>query len=340
MGNLAAKIARLEKKMKAILFTKYGSPDVIQLAEVEKPTPNEDQVLVKVLAASANPLDWHRLRADPFLVRLGEGFFKPKNPKLGADMAGVVEAVGGNVTEFKPGDEVFGSVGAGGFAEYVCGREKYLALKPANISFEAAAAAPVVGFTALQGLRDTGQIQAGQKVLVNGAAGGVGTFAVQIAKSYGTEVTGVCSTRNLEMVRSIGADHVIDYTREDFTRNGRQYDLIYDAVGNRSVAAYKRALTPQGICVIAGFTSLPRLFEHMLLAPLLSKSEGRQVRSMGIAKTEKQDLLFIKELLETGKIVPVIDRRYPLRETAEALRYLEKGHARGKVIVTVADNDK
>ncbi|MDQ3398447.1 MAG: NAD(P)-dependent alcohol dehydrogenase [Deinococcota bacterium] len=208
-------------------------------------------------------------------------------------------------------------------------------MKPANVSFEAAAAAPVVGYTALQGLRDTGQIQAGQKVLVNGAAGGVGTFAVQIAKAYGAEVTGVCSTRNLEMVRSIGADHVVDYTREDFTRNGQQYDLIYDAVGNRSVSAYKRALTPQGICVIAGFTTLPRLFEHMLLGPLMSKSGGKRVGSMGVANVNKQDLLFIKELLETGKVVPVIDRRYPLSETAEAIRYLEEGHARGKVVIGV-----
>jgi NADPH:quinone reductase-like Zn-dependent oxidoreductase len=322
--------------MKAILYTQYGSPDVLRLTEIEKPAPNEDQVLVKVVAASANPLDWRRMRANPFLVRLGDGFFRPKNPKLGADVAGLVEAVGANVTEFKPGDEVFGSVGAGGFAEYVCAREKYFALKPPHVSFEAAAAAPVVGFTALQGLRDTGQIQAGQTVLINGAAGGVGTFAVQIAKSYGTEVTGVCSTRNLELVRSIGADHVVDYTREDFTRNGRQYDLIYDAIGNRSVSDFKRALAPQGICVVAGFTTVPRLLEHSLLGPLLSKSGGKRVASMAVAKTTKEDLLVLKELLETGKVVPVIDRCYPLHETAEALRYLEKGHARGKVIVTVA----
>jgi NADPH:quinone reductase-like Zn-dependent oxidoreductase len=322
--------------MKAILYTQYGSPDVLRLAEIEKPVPNDDQVLVKVMAASANPLDWRRMRANPFLIRLSEGFFAPKNPRLGADVAGLVEAVGANVTAFKPGDEVFGPVGAGGFAEYVCAREKHLALKPPHVSFEAAAAAPVVGFTALQGLRDTGQIQAGQKVLINGAAGGVGTFAVQIAKAYGTEVTGVCSTRNLELVRSIGADHVVDYTGEDFTRNGRQYDLIYDAIGNRSVSDFKRGLTPQGICVIAGFTTLPRFIEHNLLGPLLSKSGGKRVASMAVSKTTKEDLLVLKELLETGKVVPVIDRCYPLQETAEALRYLEKGHARGKVIVTVA----
>jgi len=321
--------------MKAILFTKYGSPDVLQLKEVEKPTPKDNEVLIKVHAASANPLDWHRMRGEPFLARMGEGFLKPKNPKLGADIAGRVEAVGSNVTEFQPGDEVFGSVGAGGFAEYVCAREKYFVLKPGNLSFEEAAAAPVVGFTALQGLRDTGQIQAGQKVLINGASGGVGTFAVQLAKSYGAEVTGVCSTRNLDMVRSIGADHVIDYTREDFTKNGRHYDLIYDAVGNRSVSDYKRALSPHGICVIAGFTSLSRLFEHMVLGPLVSKTGSKQIGLQGIATTPKKDLLVIKELLEAGKVVPVIDKSYPLSETAEAIRYLEKGHARGKVVITV-----
>jgi NADPH:quinone reductase-like Zn-dependent oxidoreductase len=222
----------------------------------------------------------------------------------------------------------------------VCAREKFFALKPANISFEAAAAAPVVGFTALQGLRDTGHIQAGQKVLVNGAAGGVGTFAVQIAKSYGAEVTGVCSTRNLDMVRSIGADHVVDYTREDFSRNGQRYDLIYDAVGNRSIFDYRRALTPQGVCVIAGFTSFSRLISHLILGKLTSRVGGKQVLFMGIAKVEKADLTIIKELLESGKVVPVIDRSYPFSETAEALRYLEKGHAQGKVVINVATTEK
>ena len=321
--------------MKAILFTRYGSPDVLQLAEVEKPVPNEDQVLVKVVAASANPLDWHRMRAAPFLVRLSDGFLKPKNPKLGADVAGIVEAVGGDVTEFKPGDEVFGEIGSGSFAEYACAREKSLVLKPANVSFEAAAAAPVVGLTALQGLRDAGKIQAGQKILVNGAAGGIGTFAVQLAKSYGTEVTGVCSTRNLDMVRSIGADHMVDYTREDFTRNGRQYDLIYDTIGNRSVSDYRRALRPNGICVIAGFTSMLRLFEHMILGPMTSRNSDRKVGMMGVANPNKEDLLCIQELLATRKVVPVIDRCYPLQETAEAIRYLETLRARGKVIISV-----
>lgn len=321
--------------MRAIRFTKYGPPDLLQLIEVETLSPDPDQVLVRVHAAAANPLDWHRMRGAPFLARIGDGLLKPKNPKLGADIAGRVEAVGSAVTQFRPGDEVFGSVGSGGFAEYVCAREKNLAHKPGNVSFEEAAAAPVVGFTALQGLRDMGHIQAGQQVLVNGASGGVGHFAVQIAKAYGAEVTGVCSTRNLDMVRSIGADHVIDYTREDFSRTGQRYDLVYDSIGNRSVFAYRRALKPHGICVIAGFTGFSRLLEQMVLGKLLSKEDGRNIGGMGMAKVSKDDLLVIRELLETGKVKPVIDRSYPLGETAEAIRYLETGHARGKVVVTV-----
>jgi len=324
--------------MKAILFPRYGSPDVLQFTEVEKPVPNENQVLIKIVAASANPLDWHRMRGEPFIARMGEGLRKPTDTRLGADVAGRVEAVGKNVTEFKPGDEVFGAIGAGSFAEYACTREKNLVLKPANISFEAAAAAPVVGLTALQGLRDTGQIRAGQKVLVNGASSGVGNFAVQLAKSYGTEVTGVCSTGNLEMVRSTGADHVVDYTRADFTRNGQQYDLIYDAIGNRSVSDYRRALKPGGKCVIAGFTSLPRLFEHMILGPLMSRGRDKKVGMMGVSNANKADLLVIRDLLETCKVIPVIDRRYPLGETAEAIRYLETMHARGKVIILVGQD--
>lgn len=323
--------------MKAILFNKYGSPDVLRLEEVEKPTPKENQVLVKVMAAAANPLDWHRMRADPFLVRLGEGFFRPKNPRLGADFAGRVEAVGKDVTEFQPGDEVFGE-GIGGFAEYVCAAERIVVHKPANVSFEEAAAVPVVGLTALQGLRHAGEIQPGQKVLVNGASGGVGTFTVQLAKSFGAEVTGVCSTRNLEMVRSIGADHVVDYTKEDFTRNGQQYDVIYDAIGNRSVADYRRALKPQGSCIIAGFTTIPRLLEHALLGGWTSRTGNKKIGLMGVAQPNKKDLIIIKELLENGKVVPVIDRRYPLDETAAAIRYLETGRARGKVIITVENH--
>lgn len=320
--------------MKAIVFTRYGLKDGVQFTEVAKPTPNDDQVLIKVHAAAANPLDWHRAAGEPILARMGGGFRTPKNQKLGADFAGVVEAVGKNILEFKPGDEVIGSVGAGAFAEYVCTREPYLVKKPAHISFEAAASAPVVGLTALQGLRK-GQLKAGQKVLVNGAAGGIGTYAVQIAKSYGAEVTGVCSTRNLDMVRSIGADHVVDYTREDFTRNGERYDLIYDAIANRSIFAYRRALTPHGICVIAGITTLARLFEHALVGRLISREDGRKVGLMGMANVNKPDLVTLVEYLETGKIVPVIDRSYPLTETAEALRYLYAGHARGKVIISV-----
>lgn len=322
--------------MKAIVYTEYGSPDVLQFKEVEKPTPKDNQVLVKVHAASANPLDWHYMRGAPFLARLDGGLQKPKNPKLGADIAGTVEAVGRDVTTFKPGDEVFGAAsGLGGFAEYAVSREDVVVLKPANISFEEAASTPVVGFTAIQGLRDTGQIKPGQKVLVNGASGGVGMFAVQFAKASGAEVTGVCSTRNLDLVRSIGADYVIDYTKEDFTRNGKQYDLIYDAVGNRSVMAYQRALSPNGRCVIAGFTTLPRLFEHIIVGGLVSKIGSKTIGLMGTAQTNQKDLLVIKELLESGKVKAVIDKRFPLSETAEAIRYLESMRARGKVIITV-----
>jgi NADPH:quinone reductase-like Zn-dependent oxidoreductase len=311
---------------------------VLEFKDVEKPTPKDNEVLVKIHAASANPADWHTMRATPFLARLVNGFFKPKNPRLGADVAGRVEAVGGSVTQFQAGDDVFGCMSLNemsSFAEYICAREDVLVLKPANMTFEQAAAVPLAAFTALQGLRDTGHIQAGQKVLINGASGGVGTFAVQIAKSFGAEVTGVCSTRNLDMVRSIGADHVIDYTREDFTNNGQQYDLIYCAVGNRSTTDYMRALKPQGVCVIAGFTNLRLLFEFMLLAPRRSKAGGQQVGLMPTMKPNKQDLAFLKELLESGKVVPVIDRSYPLSETAEAIRYLETGRAQGKVVITV-----
>jgi len=318
--------------MKAIVYTEYGSPDVLHLKEVEKPTPKENEVLVKVQAASANPADWHLMRAEPFLARLENGLFKPKITKLGADVAGRVEAVGKSVSQFQAGDDVFGELPLnvlGSFAEYVCASEDALALKPARLTFEQAAAVPLAAFTALQGLRDKGQIQPGQKVLINGASGGVGTFAVQIAKSFETEVTGVCSTRNLDLVRSIGAAHVIDYTQEDFTQTGQRYDLIFDAVGNRSVSDLRRALSPNGICAVAGFTSLSRLFQVMFMG-------GKKIGLMDTAKGNKKDLLFIKELLEAGKVIPVIDRIYPLQEVPEAIRYLEAGHARGKVIVTVS----
>ena len=314
--------------MKAILFTEYGSPDVLQFKDVEKPVPGDNEVLIKVYAASANPLDWHSMRGAPFLARVEFGLQKPRDPRLGADVAGRVEAVGKNVTQFQIGDEVFGDIFKGSFAEYACTNEKLLAAKPANTSYEAAAAVPVAALTALQGLRDKGQIRSGQKVLINGASGGVGTFAVQIAKSYGTEVTGVCSTRNLDLVRLIGAEHVIDYTKEDFTSNGQRYDLIFDTIGNLSVSGCQRALSPNGICAIAGFTTMFHLFQVMLFG-------GKKVGMMETAKADKKDLLFIKELIEAGKVASVIDRTYKLSETAEAIRYLETSRARGKVVITV-----
>ena len=324
--------------MKAIVYEKYGPPDVLQLKEVEKPTPKDDEVLIKVHAASANPADWHLMRGAPFLARFEMGFPKPKK-RLGVDVAGRVKAVGSNVTQFQPGDEVFGdkfASGWSGFAEYVAVAENRIALKPANLTFEEAAAVPLAAFTALQGLRDKGQIQSGQKVLINGASGGVGTFAVQIAKSFGAEVTGVCSTRNLEMVRSIGADRVIDYTQEDFTKNGPTYDLIYCAVGNRSAADYKRALNPNGICVVAGFTTMSHmLFQVLFLGAWVSMTGSKKLGPMGTVNVNKADLNFMGELLEDGKVVPVIDRHYTLGEVAEAIRYLEEGHARGKVVITV-----
>mgnify|MGYP001138531848 FL=1 len=324
--------------MKAIVYTKYGPPDVLHLEEVKKPALNEEKVLVKVYAASINAGDWHMLTADFFPMRLmGVGLFKPKNTILGADIAGCVEAVGRSVKQFRPGDAVFGDVfglGSGSFAEYVSVPESALALMPSNVSFEQAAAIPVAAVTALQGLRDQGHIQPGQKVLVNGASGGVGTFAVQIAKAFGAEVTGVCSTRNLEMARSIGADHVIDYTKEDFTQNGRQYDLILAVNGYHPLSAYKRALTPQGIYVFIG--GLPaQTFQSLLLGPFMSKSDGRKMTSV-MKKANQKDLLFIRDLLEAGKIRPVIDECYPLSKTAEAFRYFERGHARGKVVITIA----
>ena len=320
--------------MKAIVYTKYGSPDVLQLKEMEKPTPRDDEVLVKIHAASVNAYDWHFLTADIFLIRfMSGGILKPKDTRLGADIAGRVEAVGRNVKQFRPGDEVFGDIGHGGFAEYACAPENRLALKPSNLSFEEAAAVPMAALTALQGLRDEGQVQPGQKVLINGASGGVGTFAVQIAKLFGAEVTAVCSPRNLDQARSIGADHVIDYTREDFTKNGQQYDLIFAANGYHSLSAYKRALAPKGIYLMAGGT-MAQIFEAMLLGSWMSEKGGKKTGGVA-AKIDQKDLGSIKELIEAGKVKPVIDRRYPLSEAAEALRYLGAGHARGKVIITM-----
>jgi NADPH:quinone reductase-like Zn-dependent oxidoreductase len=319
--------------MIAIVYQKYGSPDVLKLEEVEKPTPKDDEVLIKVYAAAVNAADWHLLRGKPFLVRLmGFGLLKPKNKILGADVAGRVEAVGRNVKQFQPGDEVFGTI-RGGFAEYVCAHENALELKPANISFEEAAAVPMAAVTALQGLRDKGQIQPGQKVLINGASGGVGTFAVQIAKAFGAEVTAVCSTRNVDMVRAIGADQVIDYTQADFTQIGQQYDLILAANGYHPISAYKRALRPKGRYVMSG-GSMAQMFQAMLLGPVISMT-GRNKMGNLMARPKQKDLDFMKELLEAGKVIPVIERRYPLSETAEALRYVEEGHAKGKVVITV-----
>ena len=314
--------------MRAIVYQKYGSPDDLELQEVDKPTPADGEVLVRIHATSANPLDWHFLRGTPFVVRAMAGLLKPKHQILGADVAGRVEAVGGKVTQFQPGDEIFGCGNPlGAFAEYLCLPEKGVVLKPANLSYEQAAAVPVAALTALQALRDKGQIQPGHEVLINGAAGGVGTFAVQIAKSFGAEVAGVCSTRNLEMVQSIGADRAIDYSKEDFTRTGERYDVILDLVGNRSGSDYKRALHANGILVAAAS-------ESVLRTQWMVMTGGKNMVSM-LTKPNHKDLGFLKDLLETGKVSPVIDRSYALSEVAEALRYLEKGHAQGKVVITV-----
>ena len=321
--------------MRAIVYTEYGPPDVLQFTEVAKPTPKDDEVLIKVRAASLNALDWRLMRGGPYIVRMLFGLRKPtiaQPGRPGRDVAGQVEAVGRNVTQFKPGDEVFG-VCSGAFAEYVCVIEDKLALKPANISFEDAAAVPVAAISALQGLRDKGRIQRGQKVLVDGASGGVGTFAVQIAKSFGAEVTAVCSTRNVDTARSIGADQVIDYTREDFTQSGQRYDLIIAANAYHSIFEYRRALSQDGIYVMAG-GGWAQILQAVLLGPLLSLI-GRKKMCLFMANINTKDLVLLKDLLEAGKVVPIIDRRYPLSDVAEALRYLEEGHARGKVVITM-----
>jgi NADPH:quinone reductase-like Zn-dependent oxidoreductase len=320
--------------MKAIVRTQYGAPDVLQFREVEKPTPKDNEVLIKLHAASVNPLDLFTMRGAPW-IRLIPGLRTPKDKRIGVDVAGQVEAVGRNITQFKPGDEVFG-VCRGAFAEYACATEDKLARKPANISFEDAAAVPVAAITVLQGLRDKGRIQPGQRVLVDGASGGVGTFAVQIAKSFGAEVTAVCSTGKVDTARLIGADHVTDYTREDFTRSGQRYDLILGANAHHSIFDYRRALSRDGIYVVVG-GGLARIFQAMLLAPLLSLI-GRKKTYFFIANINQKDLVFLKELLEAGKVVPVIDRRYPLSDAAEALRYLEERHAQGKIVLIIGHN--
>lgn len=323
--------------MKAIVYEAYGTPDVLRLQEVEKPTPKDDQVLVRVRAFSVNKREWIMLTGDPFITRMVMGALqKPKYPIMGGDIAGIVEAVGGGVTRFKAGDAVFGDIGDygfGGFAEYVAVTEKALTLKPAGISFEQAAAIPTAGYTALQALRDKGQVKAGQKVLVNGASGGVGMFTVQIAKFYGAEVTAVCSTKNMEMARSLGADRVIDYTKEDVTKRSEQYDLIIAANGYHSIFDYRRILGPNGIYVSTGGT-MGQIFEGMLLGPLAALGSGKMMGALA-AKAKAEDSAFVGSLVETGKVKIIIDRSYPLSETAEAMRYLGEVHPSGKVVVTV-----
>jgi NADPH:quinone reductase-like Zn-dependent oxidoreductase len=324
--------------IKAVVHCEYGPPDVLKLEDVEKPVPNDNQLLVKVRAASVNPLDL-TIRG-PWLIRPLLGLRKPKDTRLGVDYAGVVEAVGKNVTNFKPGDEVFGGK-TGAFAEYICVlADRAVVLKPASMTFEQAASVPVAAITALQGLRDKGKVQSGQKVLINGASGGVGTFAVQIAKSFGTEVTGVCSTRNLDLVRSIGADHVIDYTKEDFTKSEQRYDLIYDLVGNHSFSERRRILNPKGICVMAGLggAGWHEGFASRLLGELNGYLRSRftsQKFIAYIAQFNQADMSILADLMQSGKVTPVIDRTFKFSETADALRYLETGHARGKVVLAV-----
>ncbi len=328
--------------MKAIVYTKYGPPDVLQLMEVAKPEPKDDQVLVEVHAASVNALDYRRFEKLSTMGHLmEERFIKSVGKALGVDISGVVEAVGANVKQFQPGDEVFGVAAGsrGGFAEYACAAEGHLALKPTNLSFEAAAAVPVAAMTALQGLRDKGQIRPGQKVLINGASGGVGTFALQIAKAFSAEVTAVCSMRNLNMALSIGADHVIDYTKEDFTKNGQRYDLIFAVNGFHPLSAYRRALNPQGIYICAG-GAMPQILQAMLLGSLMSRKNGKKMGFMGIAKPNQKDLIYMAELLEAGKVAPVIEKCYPLNEVPAVMRYLAEGHATGKVVLIVDHNHR
>jgi len=321
--------------MKAIVYHKYGSPDVLELQEVDKPVVGDDDILVRVRASSANPLDWHFLRGKPYAMRLFSGLLRPKSNRLGVDLAGEVEAVGRNVTQFSPGDEVYGAAN-GSYAEYVCASPDALVPKPSNLSFEQAAAVPIAAWTALQFLRDKGRIQSGHKVLVNGASGGVGTFAVQIAKSLGADVTGVCSTKNVEMVRSIGADHVFDYTREDFTRGERRHDLVFDTIGNHSLFEVRRTMAADGVLLMVGgpdgrwLGPLAYMLKTLASAPFASQKVASYT-----ARRNREDLRFLNELFEAGKVTPVIDRQYSLSDVPEAIGYLEEGHARGKVVITV-----
>ena len=330
----APEISSESLSMKAIVYRCYGSPDVLTYEDIEKPMPGDDEVLVKVHAASVNPLDWHYMRGSPYFIRLGSGVGAPKDIRLGVDFAGTVEAVGKDVEQFKPGDEVFGGAN-GAFSEYVTVRDsRALAMKPANITFKQAASVPIAAITALQALRDKGKIKTGHRVLINGASGGVGTFAVQIAKSFGAEVTGVCSTRNVEMVRSIGADHVFDYKKENYTESGKQYDLIIDNVGNHSLLANRRVLSPEGVLVIVGGAGgnwlgpLIRPIKALLLSPFVG-----QEFVLILAQLRQEDLAILGDLMQAGTVTPVIDRSYRLSEVAAAIRYSEEGHARGKIVI-------
>ncbi len=334
-NDCAALTAAQGDTMKAIVYCDYGSPDVLRLETIAKPVPTDNQVLVKVRAASVNPYDWHFMRGEPFVMRMGNGLRKPKGTRIGVDFSGTVEAVGKNIMQFKPGDEVFGGK-SGAFAEYICVAERFLIPKPDNISFEQAGAVQIAGLTALQGLRDKGKLQPGQKVLINGASGGVGTFAVQIAKTLGAHVTGVCSTRNMELVRSIGADHVVDYTQEDFTKGTERYDLILDLVGNHGLLAVRRVLTPSGKYVMIGgpkgrwIAPMDTVLRAFLLSPFIKQEMGFMISSIS-----REDLIYLRDLMQSGKVTPVIDKTYPLEQTPEAIRYLETGRARGKVIITL-----
>jgi NADPH:quinone reductase-like Zn-dependent oxidoreductase len=320
--------------MKAIMYTRYGPPEVLQLKEVAKPTPKDDEVLIKVQAVSVNRSDWEGLRGKPLYARIG-GLLRPRHHILGSDIAGRVEVAGRNVSRFQPGDEVFGDIlgRLGGFAEYVCARESALAPKPATLTFEEAAAIPQSAVIALQGIRDKGQVQPGQKVLINGAGGGAGTFAVQLAKMYGAEVTGVDNTGKLDFMRSLGADHVIDHTREDFTKNGNQYDLILDIVAHRSVFSYKRALRSDGSYFLAG-GSVATMLQILVVGPWIRATTGKKVRILAV-RPNIEDVDFMKDLIEAGKVTPVIDKTYPLSEVPEAIGYVGDGRAQGKVVITV-----
>ena len=320
--------------MKAVVYTQYGPPGVLGLKEVTKPIPRDDEVLVKVRAVSVNRSDWEGLRGEPLYARMG-GLLRPRQQILGSDVAGRVEMAGRNVRRLQPGDEVFGDIlpRLGGFAEYVCARESAFALKPAGMTFEEAAAIPQAAVIALQGIRDKGRVQPGQKVLISGAGGGAGTFAVQLAKLYGAEVTGVDNSGKLDFMRSLGADHVIDYAREDFTKNGERYDLILDVVAHRSVFAYRRALRPNGSYFLAG-GSVATIFQILLLGPWIRATTGKRIRILAV-QPNTEDVDLIKELIEAGKVTPVIDRTYPLSEVPEAIGYVGEGHARGKVVITV-----